>query len=137
MNKTLVLSNFDPLTDAIIFSNDRGSWNVSRALRDCAAGKHKLYMIDVAKAYDHNKACEVDKAKVRRFMRMPEVLAQPLLGIIEDAATWFIDGHHRLRALHRLGVAECGAFIIEEADAAPYQVWYNGKRTPPFELRLP
>lgn len=130
----LVLSNFDPLTDTIIYSNDRGSWNVSRALRDCAAGKHKRYMIDVPQAYDANRACEVDEKKVRRFMRTPAVFEQPLLGIIEDGATWFIDGHHRLRALHRLGIKESVAYIIEEADSKPYIIWYNGQRTPPFKL---
>lgn len=134
MSQTLVISNFDPTLDPIIFSNDRGSWNVSRALRDCQAGKHRVYAIDVEEAYRANRACEVDAAKVRRFMRTPEVFAQPLLGIIEDGATWFIDGHHRLRALHRLGIKQCAAWIIEEADAAPYQVWYNGNRKPPFEV---
>ena len=132
MNKTLIMSNFDPLADAIIFTNDRGSWNVSRALRDCAAGKHKNYTIDVMEAYRANEACEVDEAKVARFMRTPDAFEGPLLGIIEDGAMWLIDGHHRLRALYRLGIMECQAYIIEEADAAPYQVWYNGKRTPPF-----
>lgn len=132
--KPLVLSNFDPVADVIIFSNDRGSWNVSRALRDCEAGKHKVYLIDVKEAYTHNKACEVDKAKVRRFMRTPEVFTKPLLGIIEGGAMWLIDGHHRLRALYRMGIQECSAYIIEEADGAPYQVWYNGKRAPPFKL---
>lgn len=131
--KTLVVSNIDPKADEIIYSNDRGSWNVSRALRDCEAGKHKVYLLDVAESYKANKACEVDDAKVERFMRTPAVFEHPGIGIIEDGACWFIDGHHRLRALHRLGIRDFACWIVEEPDAAPYQVWYNGSRTPPFK----
>ena len=131
--KTLVMSNFDPLADEFIYSNDRGSWNVTRALRDCKAGKHKVWKLDVAESYEANKACEVDEGKVETFMRTPEVFAEPCIGVIEDGACWFIDGHHRLRALHRLGIKDFACWVIEEADAAPYQVWYNGKRKPPFK----
>jgi hypothetical protein len=132
--KPLILSNFDPATDAVIYSNDRGSWNVSRALRDCAAGKHKIYLNDVEECYQASKAVEVDEAKVKLFMAMPDFLAGTvLLGVIEGGAAWFIDGHHRLRAMHRLGMGTFASFIIEEADAAPYQVWYNGQRKPPFK----
>lgn len=133
-NKALVLSNFDPLTDDLIFSNDIGSWNVSRALRDCAAGKHKTYRLDVFEAYEANKTVEVEADKVERFMKLPDVLTLPLLGIVEGGPVWMIDGHHRLRAMQRLGIKDFAATIIEEADAAPYQVWYNGKRLPPFKL---
>jgi ParB-like nuclease family protein len=132
--KALIISNYDPDADEVLFSNERGSWNVSRALRDCRAGKHKTYLIDVAEAYEANKACEVDEVKVRRMLKRPkEFLTEPVLGIIEDGATWFIDGHHRLRALHRAGIKEYAAWIIEEADSAPYIVWYNGKRKAPWE----
>lgn len=129
----LVMSNFDPLADTIIYSNDRGSWNVSRALRDCKAGKHKTYLIDVPEAYAANKACEVDDAKVALFMRTPGVFEHPGIGVIEDGAMWYIDGHHRLRALHRMGIKEWFAFIIEEADSKPYKIFYNGQRKPPFK----
>ena len=133
--KPLIISNYDPDADEVIFTNDRGSWNVSRALRDCRAGKHKVWHIDIAEAYEANKACEVDEAKVLRFLREPKkVFKEPLLGIIEDGATWFIDGHHRLRALHRADIKEYVAWIIEEADSKPYIVWYNGKRQAPFKL---
>ena len=74
----------------------------------------------------------MDEAKVETFMRTPEVFEEPGIGVIEDGACWFIDGHHRLRALHRLGIRDFAAYVIE-ADAAPYQVWYNGQRTPPFK----
>lgn len=134
--KPLVMSNFDPDIDTVIYSNDIGSWNVSRALRDCKAGKHKLYLLDVAEAYHANAGVEVDEAKVVAFA---EVLAtggelKPCLGIIEGGPIWFVDGHHRLRALHRMGIKDFSAFIIEEADAKPYIIWYNGKRKPPFKL---
>jgi hypothetical protein len=133
--KTLILSNYDPAIDTVIYSNDFGSWNVSRALRDCRAGKHRTYLIDVPEAYEANKACEVDEAKVQRFLKQPKkAFTEPLLGIIENGATWFIDGHHRLRALHRAGIKEYAAWIIEEKDSKPYIVWYNGQRKPPFEL---
>jgi len=131
--KTLVMSNVDPLADEIIYSNDRGSWNVSRALRDCRAGKHKTSRIDVAEAYEANGAAEVDDAKIGRFLQQPaEAFKEPLLGVMEDGALWLIDGHHRLRALHRAGIKTYAVWIIEEADAAPYQVRYNGERLPPF-----
>lgn len=130
--KPLVMSNVD--TDDMLFHNDRGSWNVSRALRDCRAGKHNTYLIDVAKAYEANKAVEVDEVKVQRFLKEPKrAFVEPLLAVMEDGATWFIDGHHRLRALHRAGIIDYAAWIIEEADAAPYIVWYNGQRKPPFK----
>ena len=133
--KSLIISNYDPDADEVIYSNDRGSWNVSRALRDCRAGMHRTYKIDVPEAYEANKAVEVDEVKVQRFIKRPkEYFTEPLLGVIEDGATWFIDGHHRLRTLHRAGIKEYAAWIIEEADSKPYIVWYNGQRKPPFKL---
>src|SRR5258705_13651896 len=105
-----------------LFSNDIGTWNVSLALRDCSAGRHLPYRLDVEEAYRANKGVEVDKAKVKRFMRMSLILDRPLVGVIEDGAMWLIDGHHRLRAMHRLRVKEFVAFVIE--DGTPYQVLY-------------
>jgi len=132
--RPLILSNFDPATDLVIFNNDWGSWNVCRALRDCAAGKHRLYTDDVEACYAHNKKCETEPAKVRFFMRRPDILQLPLLGIIEDGKTWLIDGQHRLKAMHRLKRKTYRLYLIEEADAAPYRIWYNGQRLPPFKL---
>jgi hypothetical protein len=132
--KPLVLSNYDPAIDTVIYSNDVGSWNVSRALRDCAAGKHKLWLLGVEEAYEANAGVEVDQAKVKRFMRRPKILELPLLAIVEGGPVFLIDGHHRLRAMHRLGIKEFKTYVIEEADAAPYRVWYNGARTPPFKM---
>lgn len=131
---TLILSNFDADITGVIFTSDIGSWNVTRALRDCHAGKHKIYRLDVEPAYQACKRVEVDEAKVKRFMQTPQVFKLPLLGIVEGGPIWLIDGHHRLRAMHRLGVKEFAAFVIEEADAAAYIVWFNGKRKPPFKL---
>jgi hypothetical protein len=134
--KTLIISNYDPATDLAVFENDRGHWNVSRALRDCAAGKHKRYLIDVSKAYKNNAAIEVDNGKVASLVAafIAGGECPPLLGIIEDGAMWLIDGHHRLRALRHIGVKEFAAYIIEEADSAPYKIWYNGQRKPPFKV---
>jgi hypothetical protein len=134
VSKTLILSNYDPLVDTILYTNDRGSWNVSRALRDCRDGKHKLWLIGVAEAYNANKTVEVDEDKVGAFMHMPEILERPGVGVVEGGQTWFIDGHHRLRALARLSVKDFACYIIEEADIAPYIVWYNGKRKAPFKI---
>jgi len=132
--KPLIISNWDPDADEVLYTNDRGSWNVSRALRDCYAGKHKTYLIDVPEAYEANRHVEVDEAKVRVFIGSPGVCTRPLLGIMEDGAMWLIDGHHRLRALHHIGLKEFPVFVIEEADSKPYIVWYNGQRKPPYKI---
>lgn len=126
------MTNFDPTADENIYCNDIGCWNVSRALRDCRAGKHQVYLLDVAEAYKANEKVEVDEAKVLALMSVPEF--EPGIGIIEGGPIWFIDGHHRLRALHRRGAKDFTCYVIEEADAAPYQVLYNGQRLPPFDM---
>jgi hypothetical protein len=127
---TLVISNLGVGDES--YTNDFGTWNVTRAQRDFA--KHKVYSIDFEEAYKANANVEVEAAKVKRYMTRPDILEVPLIGAIEGGVIWIIDGHHRLRALHRLGVKECAAYVIEEADAAPYKVWYNGERLPPFKV---
>lgn len=134
MKSALIISNYDPDADDVIFSNDSATWNISRALRDCEAGKHKGYTLDVAEAYRRNKNVEVDNGKVKRYMRQPAILQSPLLIIMEGGMAWLVDGHHRLRAMKRLGIRDFRAYVIEEADAKPYQVWFNGKRKAPFDL---
>ena len=132
--KPMILSNFDPEADDVMFSSDRGSWNVSRAVRDCEAGKHKLYLLDVEQCYASNTKIEVDEAKVMALMRLPEVVSKPGIAVMEDGRSWFIDGHHRLRALQRLGVKDFACYLIDEKDSAPYIVWFDGQRKPPFQL---
>jgi hypothetical protein len=120
--------------DAPFFSNDRGAWNVAKALRDCAAGKHPGGLFVVAEALAANGNVEVDEQKVERYLRAPEVLEIPLILVMEEGEAWLIDGHHRLHALARLGVTDFTAFVIEEADAPQYRVLFNGERLPPFPL---
>jgi hypothetical protein len=49
---------------------------------------------------------------------------------------WLIDGHHRLRALKRLGdPSSFLAYVIEEKDGAPYRIYFNGERTAPWWRR--
>jgi ParB-like nuclease family protein len=128
--KTMVITSIGGLPTDDLFSNDFGTWNVSLAWRDCQVGLHRVFRLDVEEAYKANKTVQVDKAKVKRFMRMSLILARPLIGVMEDGALYLIDGHHRLRALHRLHVKEFVAFVIE--DGTPYQVLYNGERKPPY-----
>ena len=133
--KPMVMSNVDPAADEILFHNDRGSWNVSRALRDCFAGKHKIWKLDLNEVYEANKAVEVDEAKVASIAKAMERGDgfEPAIGVIEDGAIWIIDGHHRLRAERSLGNTDSSCWIIEADAAKPYIVWYNGQRKPPYK----
>lgn len=128
----LVVSNLANGDDT--FTSDAGSWNVSRAQRDCAAGKHQLYLFDAAEVHSHNVLVEVDAAKVAQMVADPERLAKapPLILIAENEFVWLIDGHHRLRALMQLGVKHVAGYVIEEADAKPYRVYFNGQRRAPW-----
>jgi hypothetical protein len=134
MRDLVVMKNIDPGSDDEMFSSERGSWNVSRALRDCKAGKHRLYLLDVEGCYAANANIEVDEAKVRALMQLPDVISEPGISVLEDGKSWFIDGHHRLRALHLIGIKQFASYVIEEKDSAPYIVWFNGQRKPPFGL---
>jgi hypothetical protein len=116
----------------VTFSNDRGVWNISRALQDCLAGKHSRYLFDVKGALENNEAVEVDEAKVLAFTRDPLILAAPLLLAIEDGQAWLIDGHHRLRALSLNKVKDFEAYVIEEEEIGAYIVRFNGERLPPW-----
>jgi hypothetical protein len=130
MKPPFVVSNMSP--DDIVFHNDRGSWNVTRALRDCKAGKHKEYLQDVEEAYKASSAIEIDEAKVVALMTTM-VEYEPLIAVIDGGAMWLIDGRHRLEVFHRRAVKDFLWYVIEEADAAPYRVLYNGQRKPPFK----
>ena len=110
---------------------------MTRALRDCLAGKHKIYEHDTADVLAHNRKVEVDDAKIASMVANPERFAEspPLIFACEQGKAWLIDGHHRLRALHLLEQARFVAYVIEEKDAAPYRVYFNGKRVAPWHSK--
>jgi hypothetical protein len=111
------------------YTNDFGTWNVTRMWADCMAGKHGTpWIVDVGLAYEASKGVEVDEAKVQRFMTLPEVLAIPGICVMEDGMSWYVEGHHRLRAHHRLGLHDIAVFVIEEGDGDQYRVLFNGRR---------
>jgi hypothetical protein len=117
-----------------VFANDRGAWNVAKAKRDCAAGKHAAWSFSVAGAMEANANIEVDPEKVEHFKRLPYALATPCIMAMEEGKAWLIDGHHRLRALAQLGAEEFVAYVIEEEEEPQYRVLFNGQRLPPFPL---
>lgn len=111
------------------FTNDFATWNVTRMWADCQAGKHGTpWAVDVREAFEANKGVEVDERKVIRFMTMPEVLTIPCICVMENGASWFVEGHHRLRAHALLGIRDIRVFVIEEEHADQYRVLFNGKR---------
>lgn len=126
-----VISNMD--VGDITFMSSEGTWNVSRALRDCLLGKHRGYIVDLAGAYEANKYIEVDQRKISAMVRDPKFLTNmpPLIMVMEAGKAWLIDGHHRLRALLQLKQTEARAYVIEEQDSAPYRIYFNGKRVMP------
>jgi len=139
-SRDLVISGVGP--DDETFSGEFGgrylTYNVSKARRDCLAGKHGApFAFDVVPAYEGNKRVEVDGDKVQRYMRRPDILDTPLIMVIEHGAAWMIDGHHRLRAHYRLGLALFVGYVIEEADRDQYLVLFNGKAEMPEALRHP
>jgi hypothetical protein len=131
----LVISNFGPGDES--FDSDVGSWNVTRAQRDCAAGKHETYNFSVAETLASNEAVETDPDKIaamladkERFYKSP-----PLIFCTEHGKIWLIDGHHRLRALAQLGEKDFVAYVIAEKDAQPYRIWFNGERIAPWQKK--
>jgi hypothetical protein len=113
------------------------TFNVSKAQRDCKAGKHgKPFLFPVAPAYEANRNVEVDEAKVQRYMNMPDVLVTPVIMVIENHRAWMIDGHHRLRALYRLGAADMLGYAIEEHHRRDYLVLFNGQEETPFAAKF-
>jgi ParB-like nuclease family protein len=130
--KTLVISNLAPGDET--FDSDVGSWNVTRAAADCAKGMHKAYTFDVAEVLPFNQNIEVDDAKIAsmvadraRFEKSP-----PPIFAVEHGKIYLIEGHHRLRALARLGEPQFLAYVIEEKDGARYRVYFNGDRVSPW-----
>jgi hypothetical protein len=131
MKKTVILTNAEP--SDLVFHNDQGSWNVTRALRDCRAGKHKIYLQNTTDAYEGSSAVEFDEAKVEQLSLLKVEDIEPLIAVIDGGVIWLIDGRHRLEVFHRRRVKDFPWYVIEEADAAPYRVLYNGQRKPPFK----
>lgn len=132
MSDVLVISNYDVGDES--FESDVGSWNITRAMRDCAAGKHELHSFDVDETLANNDKVDVDEAKVAGMVADLQRLLQspPLIFCMEHGKIWLIEGHHRLRALARLGQKRFAAYVIEEADAKPYRMFFNGDRRPPW-----
>jgi hypothetical protein len=131
-DNVMVISNCE--IGDVTFDSDVGTWNVSRALRDCAAGKFKLYNFDVAETLSNQINIEVDEDKIAAMAADRVRLEQspPPIFAMEHGKIWLIDGHHRLRALARLGEPEFAAYVIEEEDARPYRVYWNGDRVAPW-----
>ena len=132
MTELLIVSNMD--VGDVTFDSDVGSWNVTRAIRDCAAGKHKAYRFDTAETIASTLAVQTDEEKVKAMAADKARLASspPPIFAVEGGCVWLIDGHHRLRALHRLGEPEFLAYVIEEEDGAPYRIYFNGRRIAPW-----
>lgn len=136
MTKPLVISNLEVGDDT--FDSTEGSWNVTRARRDCDAGKHRLYAFNVTDVFECNKNVDVDDAKVAAFVaaiRADPDAFPPLIFAMEKERVWLIEGHHRIRALHRLGVTSCTGYVIEDEDSKPYRVTFNGERVAPWSKR--
>ena len=133
MTKPLVMSNVD-IGDEVFESLSHGNWNATRALRDCKAGKHRAYKFDVAEVMEACADVEVDEAKIAAMEADPTLLNAPaLIFVVLDGKMWMIDGSHRLRAVARRGMKECGGWVIEEADSKPYRVLYNGEPYAPWQ----
>lgn len=135
--KELVISGAD-LTDNTFTGEMRGkfyTWNVTRAWNDCVAGKHGTpFLFDVEPAYQGNKNVEVEEDKVQRFMAMPEVLVIPGISVIWNGAAWMIEGHHRLRALYRIGAPSFLSYVVEEERKRDYLVRFDGRDETPADL---
>jgi hypothetical protein len=129
MSKTMVIEGLLP--GDITFESDRGTWNVSKALRDVEAGLFKAYTFSVDETVEASRNVVVDEARIDQIVqhgvleKMP-----PLIFIVEDGRLWLIDGHHRVHALQRLGHSQCVGFVIE--DPEPYRVLFNGARVAPW-----
>ena len=132
MTDVLIISNCEP--GDVTFESERGTWNVTRALRDCLAGKHKSYSFEIADVFDAISNIEVDQKKIEAMVADLDRLSQapPVISILENGFAWMIDGHHRIHALHRLGFKKCLGYAIEETALAPYRIYWNGNPVAPW-----
>jgi uncharacterized ParB-like nuclease family protein len=135
--KALIISNAG-LGDTT-FDSDRGSWNVTRALRDCLKGIHRSYTHDIAETIEASKNVTVDEEKIASMVADPVRLKEspPIIFVVDGhdngrPIIWLIDGHHRVRALQRLGHKLCLGFVIEQLDSKPYRIYFNGQRVAPW-----
>jgi hypothetical protein len=133
----LVISNVE--VGDTTFDSDRASWNVTRALRDCLKGMHRTYIHDINQTIEASKNVTVDENKIASMVSNPvRLMVSPAIIFVVDGhkdghpVMWLIDGHHRIRALQRLGHKFCLGFVIEQLDSKPYQIYYNGKRIAPW-----
>ena len=125
--RTVRITGIDANPMSRVFTNDVGTWNVEKALRDCAASKHKLYMLDVGPAIEANRSVETDPGRIEMFKSSPHLTLPLLVVMTSDKRGWLIDGHHRLRAMHALGIPTFAAYIIEAKDEPTYRILFNGK----------
>jgi hypothetical protein len=132
---TLVISNMDK--DDVTYQSDVGWWNATRAKRDCAAGKHKKYLFDVEELYRANATVEVDRDNVEALVRDDTALfAETPILIGDFGKVWLITEHERIHAMHQRKIRDCLAFVIEEEDAQPYRIIFQGNlRKPPWEIQ--
>jgi ParB-like nuclease domain len=133
--RVLVISNMEEGDET--FDSDVGCWNVSRAQAACSAGRHRHYKFMVSDVFEACKMVEVDEQKVMAMKLDPGrlVKSEPVIFAEEHGAIWLIDGHHRVNAMYRLGLEELVAYVIEEKDAKPYQIWFNGQRVAPWQKK--
>jgi hypothetical protein len=132
-DRTLVISGLD--FGDTVFNSDRGSWNVTRALRDCLAGQHgEPYPFELAVLMAASANVDIDEAKVGIMVtdKARLLTSPPLIFVEDEQKVWMIDGHHRTRAMARLGFTEVAGYVIRADVAARYRVTYNGRKVAPW-----
>jgi hypothetical protein len=132
MSGVLILSNCDE--GDTTFDSDMGTWNITRATRDCNAGKHKVWGFDTFDLFQAIKNVEIDEKKINGFSSLKDLInTPPIILIVEKGKVWVIDGHHRIHAHWRNNITRMSGFVIEEKDSAPYIIWFNGQRIAPWQ----
>jgi hypothetical protein len=132
--KIMVISNVDK--DDKTFESNLGTWNVTRARRDCKAGKHKLRGFCVDELYNAIKNVEIDQHKVVVFSSKKVLTKLPAIILVgEYGKIWVIEGHHTIHAHRRAGKSRISGYVIEEKDNEPYKVYFNGERIAPWQKK--
>ena len=97
-SRLMVMSNAS-MTDQV-YSNDFGTWNVTKALRDCQHGRHgAAYLFTTEEVWINNQAVDFNEARLAALR--PVDLAVPLIFVVLDEKLLMIDGRHRLEHAHR------------------------------------